>query len=751
MHKTFNPHGSYRATRLSIYGVAAFFMASLIFINTASAGGPVVWEITERAELLRGEARGVSVTDAGALTLAPQVAPVFDTTQSFVWSSATDAAGNVYLGTGHDGRIFRVGATGGGALFYDAAELDVTALAVGRDGSVYAGTSPDGRVYRIGADGRAETFFDPPDRYIWSLAVMPDGALAVGTGDNGKIYRVRAGGASPGSSVLIDTDETHIISLAVDRAGQLIAGTDPGGLVLRVSPEGRAFALFDAPLREIHALTVAADNSIYVLALGDAASTRASLVSGAPPAGATVTSVTISPDSSNQSGSSQPARNRNDLTGARSAVFRLRSPDGASDTVWSSTSVTAFAIAPLPDSSGALIGTSDRGRIYRVTNDGRDTLLVQTSEGQISSFIPREGSGGDIFITTSNAGKLFRLTQTTNETGTYESPVRDARFVAAWGRIRWRGAGAVELQTRTGNTEQPDATWSQWSAPYTEATGAAITSPRARFIQWRATLRRAVPVTSATTAAARVENVQITYLPRNVAPEVLSITTFPVGVGLQPQVQSQIDPNIEASNLDPAIFGAGSNMQAPPRRIYQRGALSLQWQAEDPNGDSMQFSIFYRPLNEQTFRLLQENVRENFYTVDGAALGDGRYVFKIVASDAPENPPEISLTGERVTEPVDVDATPPVVRVAREDTQPAGRARIRFTVEDATGFVRRADVSIDGETWRAIFPEDGIADSPRETYVIDVPLPDAARERTITLRAFDTSGNVGSARFVVRR
>ena len=56
-------------------------------------------------------------------------------------------------------------------MFYDAAELDVTALAAARDGSVYAGTSPDGKVYRITEQGQAEVFFDPADKYIWSLAV----------------------------------------------------------------------------------------------------------------------------------------------------------------------------------------------------------------------------------------------------------------------------------------------------------------------------------------------------------------------------------------------------------------------------------------------------------------------------------------------------------------------------------------------------------------------------------------------------
>src|SRR3954462_7361340 len=227
---------------------AIFIAAVLVLLSqpVASAGGPVVWETDSRAEMLNGESRGVSVTDTGALMLAPQFTQVFDTEQAYVWSSAPDSAGNVYLGTGHDGKIFRVTADGRGALLYDAAELDVTALVVGRDGALYAGTSPEGKVYRVTQDGKAEVYFDPPDKYIWSLAVMGDGSLAVGTGDTGKLYRVSAAGAKPEASLLVDTNETHIISLAADARGNLIAGTDPGGLVLRISPEGKVFALFDS-------------------------------------------------------------------------------------------------------------------------------------------------------------------------------------------------------------------------------------------------------------------------------------------------------------------------------------------------------------------------------------------------------------------------------------------------------------------------------------------------------------------------
>jgi sugar lactone lactonase YvrE len=737
--------------RIPLRTLRLFLLSSAVFIFgvvKAQAGGPVVWETDSRSQLLSGESRGVSVTDTGALMLAPRFTQVFDTEQAYVWSSAADPAGNVYLGTGHDGRIFRVTADGKGALLYDAVELDVTALVVGRDGALYAGTSPDGKVYRVTSDGKAEVYFDPPDKYIWSLAVMPDGALAIGTGDTGKLYRVSAANARPETALLIDTNETHVISLVADKQGNLVAGTDPGGLVLRVSPQGKAFALFDSPLREIHALSLAADGSLYALALSDAAtSPRASSTSTASvtssTAGGTVTGTVTTDDGTAQAVAlaaqqQTPARSRNELNGARSAVFRIAA-DGGSDVLWSSQTVTAFSVAASPR-GGVLVGTSDKGRIYSLTDDGRDTLLLQSSEDQISSFVVR---GADVFAASSNQGKLFRLGAEQTAEGTYESPVRDAKFVASWGRVWWRGRGQVELQTRTGNTERPDMTWSDWSTPYRDPAGAGVSSPRARFIQWRAVLRPAGGTDP------RIEYVNLSYLPRNVAPEVLQIQVLPVGIALQPAVQVQVDPNIEASGIDPSLIGP--QVQIPPRRTFLRGAISLQWQAEDRNGDQLLYSVYYRSVGEAAFHLLKENLRDNFFSVDGAALGDGSYVFKVVATDAPENSLGQALTGDRVSEPVDVDSTPPVVRAEGLPQAGAdGRARVRFTVEDASGRVRRADVSVDSGEWRAVFPEDGIADGPREAYALELPL-EGAGEHTISLRAIDGSGNVSSSRIVVRR
>ena len=733
---------------MTIKQLNVFVLICVSLFIPVQAGQPAIWETSGRAELLRGDARGVSISDTGVLMLSPKLTEVFNTQQTYVWSSAVDNQGNVYLGTGHDGKTYKIPATGTGAVLYDAPELDVTALAVARDGALFAGTSPDGKVYRIAADGKADVYFDPADKYIWSLAFMSDGSLAVGTGDSGKLYRVRAAGANPDSSLLVSTNQTHVISLAVTPQGDLIAGTDSGGLVLRVSPEGKMFALFDTQLREIHALAPAADGSIYALALSDAAASARSpstppVTSPQPSEGGTPsTSVTITPIDETgapiQPGG--PTRSRSDVSNARSAVFRIL-PDGATDVVWSSTTVTAFSIAPALQPGSVLIGTADKGRIYSVTNDGRDTLLLQSPEGQISSLLVKNNQ---IYAASSNQGKLFRFGNELVSEGTFESPVRDAKLTASWGRIWWRGGGAVEVQTRTGNGERPDATWSDWSAAYKSPEGNQIASPRARFIQWRATVR----ASASSSAPSWVEDVSVAYLPRNVAPEVLSISVLPIGVGLQQMAQVTVDPNVESSGLDPSLFGPIA--QVPPRRFYQRGARSFQWQAEDRNSDTLEYAIYYRALNEQTFRLLKDKLRDNFYTIDGATLADGRYVIKVIASDAPDNPTGQKLTGERLSEPVDIDNTPPVVKVTAQPQVTGDSVRVVFAVDDATGKVKKADASFDGAAWIPVFPDDGIADSGHELYSVNFSQLGPG-EHTISLRTFDSSGNVGTLSITVRR
>ncbi|MEP6788399.1 MAG: hypothetical protein ABJB40_08210 [Acidobacteriota bacterium] len=690
-----------------------------------------------RAEVLKGDARGVSIDQNGTITLAPKLTEVFKTEQSYIWSSAVDASGNIYLGTGGDGKIFKVDASGKGALFTDLAEMNVTSLAIGKAGEIFAATSPDGKVYRVDASGKVDVYFAPKEKYIWSLAVLVDGSLAVGTGDGGKIYKVKAANATPESSLLFDTSETHIISLATDKQGNLYAGTDSSGLVMRFEPDGKPFGLLDSPLREIHSLSIGPDGSVYVLALGESASAPKPADAAATPAAAPENK-TVSVDKPSPANPEAPAKSRYDLTGAKSAVYRI-SPDGGTDIIWASTTVTGFSLYAHQTGNGVLIGTSDKGRIYNISNEGRETLALQTDASQISTI---GVAGQNLIATSSNQGSLFRFGPDTVAEGTYDSSVLDAKTTATWGRIWWRSSGNVSVQTRTGNTEKPDETWSGWSTALADSTGGQIASPKTRYLQWRAVLK-------SSTSPASLDEVNLAFIGRNIAPEILSVNVLPTNVGLLANPPVQIDPNIELSGLDPATFGV-PNVAVPPRRVYQRGATSLQWTAEDRNGDKLIYDVYYKQAGDADFKLLRGDQTDNFIAIDGQSLADGRYIFKIVARDTPSNPTALALSGERITEPIDIDNTAPVVAAAGTPQVTGDKARVIFDAADAASYLTRGEYSVNGGAWMPVYADDGISDSPKERYSIEIPVRNPG-EYAVTIRVFDVNGNAGNARQIVKK
>jgi len=710
------------------FSFSVLFLFLFSFITDAAE--PQIWSVNSRADVMRGEARSVSIDANGNITPAPKLTEIYKTEQPYIWSSAVDASGNVYLGTGAEGRIYKVSPSGSGALFTDLTELNVSAIGIGRGGEIFAGTSPDGKVYRIDNGGKATVYFEPKEKYIWSLAVMGDGSLAVATGEGGKIYRVRAANAAPEGSLLFDTSETHIISLAVDRAGNLYAGSDSGGLVLKFGPDGKPFGLLDSPLREIHELAAGPDGSIYVLALGESASTAK------PEASPTPASNAVSADPPNPMQPAPPQKSKYDLTGAKSAVYRIL-PDGGSDILWSSPTVIGFSIYAHQTGSGVMLGTSDRGRIYNIRNDGNDTLAMQTDASQISTIF---SEGNNLYATSSNQGRLFRIGPDTVAEGVYESAVLDAKATASWGNVWWTSAGNVQIETRSGNSESPNETWSGWEVVRSESRRGKASNPPARYFQWRAKL---------VGGTASLRELSLAFIPRNIAPEITALQVMPPNVGLLANPPIQLDPNIELSGMSPQNFGIVVAAQ-PPRRVYQRGARAFQWTAEDRNGDRVLFDVYFKDVAAADFKLLKENISENFVTLDGLSLADGRYTLRVVAKDAQSNPVGQFLSGEIVSEPFEIDNTQPTVTVSGQPQVTGYTARVIFVASDRGSYISRAEYSVNGGDWQAVYADDGISDGPDERYTLNVPVRSAG-EYSVTLRVFDAGGNIGNARALVRR
>ena len=714
------------------------------------AAGPQFWRLEGARAFLDGEIEGLSLDSDGRLRLGRAPRPLFDPETPNAWALARDARGVLYVGTGNDGRVLRVEGTKGSVLF-DADQLEVHAIAAGPDGRVYAATSPDGAVYAIDAAGKATRFFDPAETYIWALAFDRSGALYVATGGEGRVYRVSADGKS--EAVLTST-ETHILSLAVDERGRVFAGSAPEGIVYRIDGPGKVFVLLDSAFREVKALDLGEDGSLYAAVIdGKTAESaaRPAPQAAAPAAGAggVVAEVTVSesyavaapaggaPVAIAVAGTEAAAAGP-----PKGALLRIR-PSGEVDTLWSSPDHVPHSVAHTAD--GVLVGTGNKGKVYRVGDDGRWALVATVPAEQVTAIV-RTADGGAALVT-SNPARVLALDATLAAEGTFVSKVWDTETVSSWGRISWDGATPpgteVRLQTRAGNTASPDATWTDWSAPVTR--GEAIRSERARFLQLRVTLA------GKGGASPTVEAVSAAYLQRNLPPVVKAITVHPAGEAFQKPISVSGEPEILGLDPDPLSDRAAAARPpagSPPaitfsRKLQQRGLRTFSWQAEDPNGDVLLFDVQYRAAGDERWHPLRTGLNEPVFAWDTATVPNGRYVLRVTASDAPGNPPALALTGWKDTVSFEVDNAPPSL-VASLD--PARPGRIRATVRDDASPVRKLELSIDAGPWEEVHPVDGIADSLEETYDITLPANAVGGKRTVVLRAADLLGNVATAR-----
>jgi hypothetical protein len=724
----------------------------------AFAVTPQFWENFTREDLLKGSFKQLSLSSDGKLSLAPANDLVYDTGQAYIFSMVRDKAGNLYVGTGDEGKVFRIDSQGKGSLYFQSKELNVFALALDSSDTLYVGTSPDGKVYKVMSATQSTEFCDPESKYIWAMNFDGAGNLYVGTGANGVIYKADRGGRK---SVFYTCSDNHVVSFLRD-GNNLLAGTSPAGLIVQITPDGKGFTLMDTPLEEVHSLALDRFGTIYAVASSAkstvAASTSKQETTSATGATITVTSVVVdstrgSAEKSRDSKTVTAPGGEKDSTNVKSAVYAI-TKDGSTETVYSSGEQMVFG-ASVRDDGSLLFATGPKGRLLSVDNAKQVSVISDFPEEDLTQLLV----AGDVtYLGGSNRGKVYKLGTKPASSGVFESATLDAKTVASWGKISWHvanpGGAGIEISTRTGNTSKADSSWSDWSGPYA-ATGQQITSPRARYLQWRASFK-AGSGAGTNTSSDVLDRVQIAYLQQNLRPQVTNIDVLPFGLELQKQ------PSLAASGLSiisPSTGSDGRSLNAPrergkdrqplpPRQVLQPGAQSFTWKATDENEDSLEYSLYFRGEGESEWKLLEKKMTDTFYTLNTASLPDGAYRLKVVASDAPSNPYDKFLVGELISDPfVIANAAPQIEMTANKIS--GKRVEAQFRARVFTGQIATAEFSIDGGEWLLIFPVDGIADSTQEEYRILTPELSVG-EHLIGIRASDRGGNTGTAKLVVK-
>jgi hypothetical protein len=750
--------------KLAVISALALLPAGLCCASTSA-----VWEMTSFTDFVKGKFDGVSLGRDGRLSLAPKLDTLFTSEQPVIWSVASGPDGALYAATGNRGRVFRIEPGGASKLFWTADRPEVFAIAVDNKGIVYAASSPDGKIFRI-ENGKASEYFDPKTKYIWSLALADDGTLYAGTGDDGRVFRITGAGKG---DVYYATGQGNVTGLIIDKQGRLLAGTEPNGILYRITAKDRAFVLYDSNLPEIRAVSPNADGSIYAVALGGSLARKVRGVQanqtvqpdGTP---SVSTSITVTADTGGDIKPPTPVKPPQEIAPApaaptvstttavstdtipveKSAIYRIN-PDNTVDTLWSSKEENVYDI--LPGQDGQVYFTTDAsGRIYRLSRDSKLTLVAQTNEAEATRLLQWQGS---MLAATGNMGKIYQL-GASSVRGTYESPVFDAGSVAQWGRLKWqgeKGAGAIAMRTRSGNSIRPDSTWSDWSEPMidpkaTDLNNAQIKSPNARFLQYEAALSG---------TGATIENVSAAYLPQNNPPVVRSVTVLTT-VTPVPAAQAKAGSTASAATTPYSVTVTDTGDAAPvsstgtPTQTLSRATqqqLMISWQADDPDGDKLVYEVDFRGEGEREWKPLKKDLFETNLTIDGDALADGRYYFKVTASDRDANPPATAKESDLVSSAVLIDNTPPVVRIQSAQRAGAG-VDVSFDAQDSTSALRRAEYSIDAGSWTPVAPVDGILDSPSEQFRLHVDSVPAG-EHLLVVRVVDSGGNTGLAKVIL--
>ncbi|NUP98627.1 MAG: hypothetical protein HUU35_02105, partial [Armatimonadetes bacterium] len=465
-----------------------------------------VWTVNETDDFAAGRFEGTFLGSDGTVGLAPKVRSLGKPEAERLWSALPMPDGSVFVGSwSSEARVYRV-TEGKTELWLETDDVGLVAMAPLPDGSLVVGGIPSGRLYRVTGAGKYTVWADLDELYIWELLPDGKGGLYAATGNHGRVYHLDAAGKA---TVVLQSSERHVLSLASAGNG-LYAGTYPLGKVYRIDAEG-VETVFETPAGAVLSLVAMPNGNLYV---GEAGSGKIHLVE----------------------------------------------PDGHTREVAGAEEANTFALTLVDDSVYAATGRP--GRLLRIQGD----VTAQLYESDEPFLLDLAAASDSSLVgIVAGSGEVLRLGLNDSTRGVYTSPVKDAEMRARWGVLRWRsdcGAGsAVTVETRSGNTSIPDSAWSPWSPTLVESGGSAVTSPPARYIQFRA--------------------------------------IFDGGPGLTCRLD-RLDLLYRTLNRPPVL-----NLKSPEAGSVVSKKVEVEWEAEDPDEDELHFDVFYAPVGSDEWQKIE--------------------------------------------------------------------------------------------------------------------------------------------------
>jgi len=712
-------------------------MVVLILIGQLQAVTPKKWEIRSKEDFLRGKFSGVTLSSEGILSLGPKVDRIDLPPEEFYLSLAFGPGGVIYVGTGHNGRIYRLGEDRKAELYYQAPEVDITCLAVDQKGNLLAGTSPNGKIYKISAKGKGDEFFNPQEKYIWDLKFNSQGNLLVAVGENAGIYEITPTGEG---KQIFKTKDNHVLCLKLTSKGDILAGSGGRGLLYKISGS-KSSVLFESPYDEIRSIEVDTEGNIYLTTSGQPSKSVPVAVGSTP-----VARTKSDSDVSIVVSASQVEVSRSEVSSSRTAerqservsgaVFQV-SPEGLSRKLWSSSEEMPFSLVFDKSRERIIFATGNQGRLYAVNKNGDYELLTQETPEQLYALYELNGK---YYVIGNNPALLGILLPEGNLSGNYLSPVLEAGGTSIWGSISWEAdlpAGTtIQVQSRSGNSGEPDDTWSDWSPPYARP-DEKILSPAGRYLQLRVNLKA-----QAGQKFPAVQKLVVFYQQLNLAPVIEKVEVLPANqVYIKPPEQEEIILGLEKASAEGAGKKEDGGFFLNPKKSERQGFRTITWEASDDNNDKLNFNVYIRPEKDKNWYLMADGLTDKIISFDTRHYPDGTYFIKIEASDLPANPPGTEKKVEKISKPVVIDNSLPEVKnfVA---TKTSRGLEVSFSAVDKYSYIEEVKYLVRPDDWQVVFPIDGLCDSTSESFKFNLNLM-AGSDNLMIIRVKDSFGNIG--------
>lgn len=646
--------------------------------------------VLEKSEDFKGgDLKGVAVDSAGGVRAGLSLSATPIPQASTIWAVLAQRDGTLLVGTGNEGKLIRVQA-GTSSVLAETKGLAVTSLIEVGGGSLVLGTLPQGKVMRFERGKLSEWVSLKGAEHVWQVAYDPrERAVFAATGPEGKLFRIGEDGRA---QVYFDAEEQQLMSVAVGPDGSVYAGASDKAKLYKIQGPGRASVLYDFGRTEVRAVTVSARGEVFAIANEIKPAAHLPLRQGKSPEG--------QPAGPTAAGS--PVKGKGTL-------YRF-SPDGRPDQLLDNAE-EHFTSLTLGEDGRPYVGTGVEGRVYTVDRSHNSVLVADVDERQVTALVL---GGTAQFVAGSDPAVVHPVKGIGGPDAIWTSKVLDAGIRARFGRMEWEATGELAFSTRSGNTKEPDDSWSPWSRDLAGA--AKVESPPARFLQIRARFSK--------DPKAVLTDVAVSFITDNLRAVVTELTA---------KVTS------ESSSGPEAIRASGGPIGRKPATT-----LNIAWKVDNPDKDELRYRLKYRLVGTNTWYDLtksSEKLTKESYTWETADLPEGRYRVQVTASDELSNPPDRVTQDELESGVVLVDNTPPTI----EGLKLVGR-RLTAVVLDGVGPIQRVEVSVAGsDEWRPLLSSDGILDEQREELDADLSGVLPAGPALISVRAYDGADN-----FVVR-